>query len=336
MFFSLLQQRYMDTTNNMVRLRVCGVLKQWLEKHYSDLQYAEDIECTLTANLTKFLEVVKIDYPTTAAQLKKLVEKKGSLRSSTVSIRSPIPNRPRTKQAGFFDYDELEVARQLTLMEFDWFKQIQPTECLNQAWTQSKSDAPNICTMINRSNTIPFWVATEIVQRDNIEERVAFLRKFITIADHCRSICNYNGLMEILSGLNMTAIYRLKRTWASLSPRVLNMFQSLNQLMSPDANFKVYRELLKKDTQPRVPYLGRYLTDLVFTEDAMPLYLANGLVHFWKCRAIAQIILDLTSHQKQPYMFEIVPEIQNYLQKCKGLTENALLKLSRKLEPKVP
>jgi hypothetical protein len=48
--------------------------------------------------------------------------------------------------------------------------------------------------------------------------------------------------------------------------------------------------LLKKVTQPRVPYLGRYLTDLVFTEDAMPLVLANDLIHYWKCKSLAQIV----------------------------------------------
>jgi len=189
--------------------------------------------------------------------------------------------------------------------------------------------------MITRSNKIPYWVATEIITRDNLEERVSVLRKFIQIADHCRAIGNYNGVMEVLSGLNMTAVYRLKKTWASLSARVLNLFLSLSQLMAPDANFKTYREVLKKETQPRVPYLGRYLTDLVFVEDAMPLLLPNGLVHFWKCRSVAQIIFDLMSHQKQPYNFHPVPEIQTYLQQQgKSLTENALLKLSRKLEPK--
>jgi son of sevenless-like protein len=109
--------------------------------------------------------------------------------------------------------------------------------------------------MINRSNTIPFWVATEIVQRDNLEERAAILRKFISIADHCRALSNFNALMEILSGLNMTAIsflhspkgahlitckiYRLKKTWGALSPKTLTVFQALNQLMAPDSNFKV-------------------------------------------------------------------------------------------------
>lgn len=87
----------------------------------------------------------------------------------------------------------------------------------------------------------------------------------------------------------------------------MNVFQGLNQIMSSNSNFKVfllpfilllfyilstqtYRELLKSETQPRVPYLGRYLTDLVFVEEAMPLVLADGLVHFWKCRMISQIV----------------------------------------------
>jgi len=377
--FYLLQQRYLATTNNVVRLRVCAVLKCWLEKFYSDFLQSEDGESTTTtatvaggkegegkegegkegegkaegdmkeeavreeeytlviSRLSRFLEIVRIEYPTSAAQLKKLVERKGTLRSGTISnITPPPPNRPRGKYKGFFDFDDLEVARQITLMEFEWFSQIQPTEFLSQNWVQSKSDAPNICEMIKRSNKIPYWVATEIMQRDSAEERVTMLRKFITIADHCKTLCNYNAVMEILSGLNMTAVYRLKKTWASLSPRVLNIFLSLNQLMAPDSNFKVYRELLKKETQPRVPYLGRYLTDLTFAEDATPLFSSTGLINFWKCRSISQIVHDVTAHQKQPYCFHVVPEIQIYLQQSKGLTEKALLKLSRKLEPKTP
>jgi son of sevenless-like protein len=314
----------------MVRLKVCGVLKQWLEKHYSDFCVGPH---ALLGAITQFLAIVRLDHPVSAAHLSNLVDKKGMPRAATVLLQTPEPHHSRGYGLGGFDAEE--VARQLALMEFEWFRQILPTELLNKAWINSKADAPNICCMITRSNTIPFWVATEIVQRDNIDERVAILRKFIYIADHCRALNNYNALMEILSGLNMTAIYRLKKTWGSLSPKTLAIFQSLNQLMSPDANFKAYRELLKKVTQPRVPYLGRYLTDLVFTEDAMPLYLENGLIHFWKCKAISQIVLDLTSHQKQPYMLAEVTDIQCYLQKCRGLTESALLKLSRKLEPKV-
>jgi len=331
--FNMLVQRYETSSNNMVRLRICGVLKQWLEKHFTDLENNSGCSGTLLDDLTVFLEQVKLDCPTSAVQLRKIIEKRGLSRATTVSFRSPVPNRPRSN-AKFLEFDDLEIARQLALLEFEWFKQILPTECLNKAWVDDRTNAPNICNMINKSNSIPFWVATEIVQRDNLEERVFLIKKFISIADHCRAISNYNGLMEILSGLNMTAIYRLKKTWACLSPRVLNTFQALNQLMSPSSNFKLYREFLRKDTQPRVPYLGRYLTDIVFTEDATPLHLPNGLINYWKCKTITQIVCDLVSHQKQPYMFEEVPVIKNYLQKSKGLTENALLKLSRKLEPK--
>lgn len=57
---------------------------------------------------------------------------------------SPAPITPRSRGRGFLDFDDLEVARQLTLLENEWFKQIQPTECLNQAWIRDKSAAPNV------------------------------------------------------------------------------------------------------------------------------------------------------------------------------------------------
>lgn len=58
-----------------------------------------------------------------------------------------------------------------------------------------------------------FWVATEIVLTPNIKERVQVLKKFITIADHCKSFNNWNTLMEIMIGLNLGCVQRLKKTW---------------------------------------------------------------------------------------------------------------------------
>jgi hypothetical protein len=34
----------------------------------------------------------------------------------------------------------------------------------------------------------------------------------------------------------------------------------------------------------------------VFTEDAVPLHLPNGLIHFWKCKAVAQIVSSVINN----------------------------------------
>jgi hypothetical protein len=72
--------------------------------------------------------------------------------------------------------------------------------------------------------------------------------------------------MEILAGLQNSAIYRLKKTWEKLEKsRWYQTYQELMDVMSSDGNYKNYRKKLHNKPPPAVPYLGVYLTDLTVT-----------------------------------------------------------------------
>jgi son of sevenless len=72
--------------------------------------------------------------------------------------------------------------------------------------------------------------------------------------------------MEIVSGLNLTPVYRLRKTWDAVPRKYITIYEQLTALMAPKGNFKVYREELHTKDPPCVPFLGRYLTDLTFIE----------------------------------------------------------------------
>ena len=57
---------------------------------------------------------------------------------------------------GFMDIDPLELARQLTLLEFELFKTIKPTEFLDQAWLSKDKEklAPGIMSMTKWSTRV--------------------------------------------------------------------------------------------------------------------------------------------------------------------------------------
>jgi RasGEF domain len=99
-------------------------------------------------------------------------------------MRVPSPVMPKGEMT-FLNFDDVEVARQLTLMEYESYCCIRPRECLNQAWSRSnkEEESPNIVTMIRRSNNIPLWVATEIIKEDKLQRRAYVLKKFINIAE---------------------------------------------------------------------------------------------------------------------------------------------------------
>lgn len=57
----------------------------------------------------------------------------------------------------------------------------------------------------------------------DVSSRANSIEKWVAVADICRCMHNYNGVLEITSALNRSAIYRLKKTWAKVSKQVRRM-----------------------------------------------------------------------------------------------------------------
>jgi hypothetical protein len=117
------------------------------------------------------------------------------------------------------EWPSVEIARQLTLVEFELFESIQARECLNQAWNQKnqKTQAPNIFEMITRTNQVVNWVTYEIIKFEKVEQRKKAIQKFIKVARECKKLNNFNALLEIIGGLNSIGVHRLKKSWAVCS-----------------------------------------------------------------------------------------------------------------------
>lgn len=63
-------------------------------------------------------------------------------------------------------------------------------------------------------------VASQIMTHTDVGSRASSIEKWVAVADICRCLNNYNGVLEITSALNRSAIYRLKKTWAKISKQV--------------------------------------------------------------------------------------------------------------------
>jgi len=76
-------------------------------------------------------------------------------------------------------YSSFDLTLQLTKIEVDLFKLIQPNEFLNKNWIKEnrKEKAKNINQMIERSNLISKWVIKEIINSNDLKERIS--SKFI-------------------------------------------------------------------------------------------------------------------------------------------------------------
>ena len=101
--------------------------------------------------------------------------------------------------------------------------------------------------------------------------------------------------------------------------------------MSQDNNYKKYRTTLHSVSPPCLPYVGIYLTDLVFIEEGNG-DTFNGLINFTKRKLVASVIRDFTQYQQVsyfpkfltfqlPYYYEPVPLLQKWFNDAKPMNE---------------
>ncbi|EGG23398.1 leucine-rich repeat-containing protein [Cavenderia fasciculata] len=326
-----------EKKRKITRLRVANVVKMWLGEHFHDFE--ED--SVLVLKLDQFINNQIIpEMDGIGKNLKKLLYHEKVTPVPTFSSAPPPSLAPKAKDPSFIDLDPMEVARQMTLIESDLYRKIDPKECLNQGWnkTDKEERSPNIMAFIRRFNAVSIWVATEVVRAEKIKERVSIVKRFILVAQKCREIGNFNGCMEILSGLQQTSVYRLSKTWEKLEskPLIKNVYDELLDVMVKSKNHKEYRAALHSCHPPCIPYLGVYLTDLTFIEDGMKNTL-NGrdeLINFEKRRKISVVIREIKQYQQSPYNFSVEEVTCRYLKTLPSFTEKALYKASLSCEAK--
>lgn len=150
---------------------------------------------------------------------------------------------------------------------------------------------------------------------------------------------NYNTCMAILSAFDNSAIGRLKKTWELVSSRTSQSLAQIRKLMGSNRNFTEYREMIHSVNPPCIPFLGIYLQDLTFIEDGNPdlLKKSSNLINFAKQQKSAEVIREIKQFQSPPYIFHVVPEIQDFIKFQLETSRDVdfLYERSLELEPRV-
>ena len=338
------QQSQLGQQNPLIiRGRVCNIMRKWIEEHPSDFNEK------LNVQMKQFIDYVasnsatsKLIVPVNNSFQKMLAESKAPKKAQRTS-EPPEPIIPQNFFSKRWDQwlpmelDEEEIARQLSLMDWEYFSKIKPTELLNQAWSKPKLKhrAPNVLAFIAQFNRTSTWAATEIVSAPTIRERVKVVTKLIKISEKLTAMNNYNSLMSISAALNCSSVSRLKHTFAELSPYAAKGKKDIDDLVTSDGNFKILRQRIAgidPTTTPCIPYLGYILSDLTFTDENPDKIM--GMINFNKRVMVYRIINGILSRQTTPYNFQPVQQIVRILRRVPLKPENELYDLSLKHEPR--
>lgn len=327
-----------------IQLRVQNALKTWLEFYSWD-----EADTPILHKVAKFVQEDASGLP--QKQLARALERRREegpqycwLSRKTLSINTgnappPILPNKTLKRIKFLDIDPLELARQLTIREAEAFGRIRPQECLHKNWTKPNSDAvsPNIREVIGINNRIIGWVAEAILMQDEARVRAQWIRQFILIAERCRKLQNFASMTAIISGLNTAAIHRLRASWDLVNPKMIATFEELTNLLQSTKNFSEYREMIHNLDPPCVPFLGVYLTDLVFIDDGNPdLLRSTPFINFGKHRKTFEVVKEIGVYQSKPYVLAPVHGIQRFIKDnlVESQRENELYERSLQLEPR--
>ena len=98
------------------------------------------------------------------------------------------------------DFDALELARQLTIMESKLYCAITAEEVLEagkEAVRGVTIPNPNVKAVTSLSTSITGWVAETILDETDAKKRTALVKFFIKLADVCFSPPSYSPLLKI-------------------------------------------------------------------------------------------------------------------------------------------
>ncbi|KAF2363517.1 Ras guanine-nucleotide exchange factors catalytic domain [Trinorchestia longiramus] len=231
----------------------------------------------------------------------------------------------------------LELAEQMTYIDHQIFSAIRSEEFLKTAWMKADKQlkAANILLITKRFNDMSRLVVSEVIRGLSVAYRVTVIEKWVAVADICRCLHNFNGVLQVCAAFQNSSVFRLKKTWEKVSKTTRQTLDKLQSLVSSDGRFRSLRDALHRCDPPCIPYLGMYLTDLSFIEEGTPNFTEDKLLNFSKMRMIAHVIREIRHFQQTPYKIEHSPKVTNYLlDPTRLVTDDDLYKQSLELEPR--
>ena len=248
-----------------------------------------------------------------------------------------IPDEKKSPHRLLMEWDDDEIARQLTLIDYRLFSAIRPREMMNQAWLKSKlmHRAPNMIRMTRRAPRISMWVGHSVLSEETPEKRAQICEKFVRIAVKLKEFHNYNSLAGVVAGLVASYVSRLSKTFACMSSGARDKLKELETFVDPSGSFQRYRKALNHSQNKAIPMMCTIEKDLIFADEGNDTLAVDGRINFSKCAIVCQTINQIGLFQNTKCPFCVVEPLYSFLSELPEYTETDFYNISLEREPRL-
>ncbi|XP_025145621.2 ras-GEF domain-containing family member 1B isoform X3 [Bubalus bubalis] len=254
------------------------------------------------------------------AALSQYEEVLAKISSTSTDRLTVLKTKPQSIQRDIITVcsDPYTLAQQLTHIELSCYSERKKTR--------------NLEAYVEWFNRLSYLVATEICMPVKKKHRARMIEYFIDVARECFNIGNFNSLMAIISGMNMSPVSRLKKTWAKVKTA---KFDVLEHQMDPSSNFYNYRTALRGAAQRSltahssrekivIPFFSLLIKDIYFLNEGCANRLPNGHVNFEKFWELAKQVSEFMTWKQVECPFERDRKILQHLLTVPVFSEDAL------------
>eukprot|EP01084_Bolivina_argentea_P285162 488941_1 len=194
-----------------------------------------------------------------------------------------------------------EYAKQLTLVDWEYFSNISCRECLHKILSKNDIDKhKSIKLFIDRFQQINQYVIVSIIGASDLKTRIQMMEFFIYVAETLLKLNNLHSFTAVCSALDSYTIQKLTVVMEFLNKSTKRKLKEfLSPLCSMKKNYCKLREYCAMMKPPGIPFLGLILKDLTFANDGNKDILKKELdchINFRKYFILNKICKDNIEH----------------------------------------
>ena len=246
---------------------------------------------------------------------------------------------------GYFcviDWKKEEIGDKLMSVSKKLISKIKPRELYKGVFLKKNKEitSPNVVECINEFNKLTTFVMEDILSYNSPKDRAKIYDKWVSIAEYCKNIKDYNDLIAIFSAFNHYIITGLKLTLKEIKSKTNSTLKIIKNFCTVEGNYKRIREdmdLCDKNGEIFIPYLGMLLRDINFFEEKSKYINDKGYINFNKIEKIDEMFklyfkFKIKDEEEKNKINNDIVEL-DFFDDLENITEEYLENVANQIEP---